>query len=194
MSEDIISCLLLTAFIDIANFHNGKGDASVNKQIKRFEGKVMKIGVISDTHASSLSPEIIEKLKGLNLNLIIHCGDYTGVDIVHQLKELGNFCGVAGNMDPPAIRELLKEKEVIEVGDKRIGVFHGHGLFLTDRRLEKEFKGEKIDLYLHGHTHRLRNEKKKDIYYLNPGPFPKSMLIVSLEKGKEIKIEVVSFE
>jgi uncharacterized protein len=153
----------------------------------------MRIGVISDTHSSALSNELIEKLKGLNLDLIIHCGDYTDINVVHQLRALGNFCGVAGNMDPPSIREILKEKEIIEVEGKRIGVFHGHGLFFMDRKLENKFKGEKIDIYLHGHTHRLRNEKKKDIYFLNPGPFPKSMLIVNLEKSREIEVEVVRF-
>ena len=150
----------------------------------------MRIGVLSDTHALSLSPDILEKLRGLNLDLIIHCGDYTDINVVHQLMSLGNFCGVAGNMDPSAIRNLLKEKEIIEVEGKRIGVFHGHGLFFTDKKLEDKFRVEKIDLYIHGHTHRLRKEKKKDTYYLNPGPFPKSMLIINLEKGKEIEIEI----
>lgn len=153
----------------------------------------MRIGVLSDTHASSLYPEVLEKLKGLNLDLIIHCGDYTDINVVHQLKALGNFCGVAGNMDPSEIRYILKEKEIIEVEGRRIGIFHGYGLFFTDRKLENIFKGEKIDIYIHGHTHRLRKEKKKDIYYLNPGPFPKSMLIVSLGKDKEIEVEIVRF-
>ena len=151
----------------------------------------MKIGMISDTHTSSLSLEILEKLKSLNLDLIIHCGDYTDIKVVHQLKALGNFCGVAGNMDSSEIRKTLKEKEIVEVGGKRIGIFHGHGLFLTDKKLENRFEGEKIDIYLHGHTHQLRKEKKKDVYYLNPGSFPKSMLIVTLEEG--IEIEIVRF-
>lgn len=153
----------------------------------------MRVGVISDTHTSSLSAEEIEKLKSLNLDLIVHCGDYTGVKVVYQLKALGNFCGVAGNMDPPAVREILKEKENIEVDGKMIGIFHGHGLFVTDRKLKKVFKGEKIDIYLYGHTHRLRNEKKDNIYYLNPGPFRSSMLIVTLEKDKAIDVEIVKF-
>lgn len=153
----------------------------------------MRIGVLSDTHTSSLSHEVLERLKGLNLDLIIHCGDYADINVIHQLKALGNFCGVAGNMDPPEIRKTLKEKEIIEVEGKRIGVIHGYGLFFIDKKLEDKFKGEKIDLYLHGHTHRLRREKKKGVYYLNPGPFPKSMLIISLEKGKEIEVEIVRF-
>jgi putative phosphoesterase len=151
----------------------------------------VKIGVLSDTHVSSLSSEVIEKLKNLNLDLIIHCGDYTGLDVVHQLQALGNFCGVVGNMDSPEIKNLLREKEVIEVEGKRIGVVHKHGLFFSDRRLENRFRGEKIDIFIHGHTHQLRNERKGDIYYLNPGSFPKSMLIINLEKGKEMEIEAV---
>ena len=56
----------------------------------------MKIGLLSDTHVSSLSSEVIERPKNLNLDLIIHCGDYTGINVVHQLKALGTFYGVAG--------------------------------------------------------------------------------------------------
>ena len=153
----------------------------------------MRIGVISDTHTSHLSDDAIAKLKALNLDLIVHCGDYTGVDVVHQLKALGNFYGVAGNMDSEIIWKLLNEKEIIEAEGKRIGVFHEHGLFLTDRELEKAFRGEKIDLYLHGHTHRLREEKKNDIYYLNPGSFNRSMLILTIERAKETQVEVVRF-
>jgi putative phosphoesterase len=149
----------------------------------------MKIGVLSDTHVSRLSPETIERLKGLKLDLIIHCGDYTGVNVVYQLRALGNFCGVAGNMDSAEIKNILKEKEVIEVEGKKIGVVHRHVLFFSDRRMENRFQGEKIDILIHGHTHQLRRESKGDIFYLNPGSFPESMLIIHLEKGKEIEIE-----
>jgi putative phosphoesterase len=152
----------------------------------------MKIGILSDTHVSSLSSEVIQRLKSLNLDLIIHCGDYTGIDVIHQLKALGKFCGVAGNMDPPEIRNILKEKEVIEVEGKRIGVIHKHGLFFSDRKMENRFQGEKIDIFIHGHTHILRKEKKGDVYYLNPGPFPRSMLIINLEKDKKMEVETKS--
>ncbi len=150
----------------------------------------MRVGILSDSHVSSLSPEIVEKLKSLNLNLIIHCGDYTGVHVVHQLQALGNFYGVAGNMDPLEIRTILKEKELIVTEGKKFGIYHGHGIFFFDKGLKSKFEGERIDIYVHGHTHRLRKEKKGGVYYLNPGRFP-SMLIINLEKGKEINIETV---
>ena len=151
----------------------------------------MKIGVLSDTHVSSLSSEVIEKLKSLNVDLIIHCGDYTGVNVVYQLQALGKFCGVAGNMDSPEIKNILKEKEVIEVERKKIGVVHRHGLVFGDRKMENRFQGERIDIFIHGHTHILRKEKKGEVYYLNPGQFPESMLIINLERDKEIEIEAI---
>lgn len=150
----------------------------------------MRIGVISDSHSSALPAWLINKLSALTLDLIIHCGDYTDINVVNQLRSIGHFCGVAGNMDELSIKKALKEKEILEIEGKKIGVFHGYGLF-TDAKLENAFKGEKIDIYLHGHTHQLRNEKKKDIYFLNPGVFPKSMLIINLEKDKEVEVQAV---
>jgi putative phosphoesterase len=152
---------------------------------------VMRVGVLSDSHVASLSQDDLGKLRSLNLDLIIHCGDYTGIDVVHQLQSLGNFCGVAGNMDSVDIRTQLKEKELIEVEGKQFAIFHGHGFFFLDKRLKGQFKGKKIDVYVHGHTHRLRKEKKEGVYYLNPGRFP-SMLIINLERGKEIDIETMT--
>ncbi len=96
-------------------------------------------------------------------------------------------------MDPSEIRKILREREIIEVEGKRIGVIHRYGLFFSDRKLEDKFKGERIDIFIHEHTHQLRKEKKGKVYYLNPGPFPESMLIVNLEKDKEIELEIVRF-
>jgi hypothetical protein len=104
----------------------------------------MKIGVLSDTHVSSLSSEVIERLKSLNLDLTIHCGDYTDVNVVHQLQALGNFCGVAGNMDSPEIKNILTEKEVIEVEGERIGVVLGMGCSLVIERWKTNFKGKRL--------------------------------------------------
>lgn len=147
--------------------------------------------MLSDSHVTSLSPELLEKLRRLNLDLILHCGDYTGINVVRQLQSMGNFCGVAGNMDSMEIKKQLKEKELIEVEGRRFAIYHGHETIFLDKGLKNKFKGKKIDVYVHGHTHRLRKEKKGGVYYLNPGRFP-SILVINLEKGKEIDIETVT--
>ena len=70
----------------------------------------MRIGVLSDTHSQELSNKLAETLQGLDLDLIIHCGDFTGKKVVDQLNSIGKFAGVAGNMDPPEIQRILKRK------------------------------------------------------------------------------------
>lgn len=150
----------------------------------------MRIGVLSDTHSQELSNKLMERLQGLNLDLIIHCGDFTGKKVVEQLKGTGKFVGVAGNMDPPEIHKILNRKEIIEIEGKRIGIFHGYGLF-TDEKLVSEFGKEKIDLFLYGHTHQLRQEIKEGIYYLNPGAWGKSMIVIVIEKHKDISLDII---
>lgn len=152
----------------------------------------MRIGVLSDTHVRELSNKLIETLRSLNLDLIIHCGDFTGKKVIEQLTKIGKFIGVAGNMDPPEIHRILKKKEITEIDGKRIGVFHGYGLF-TDERLVNEFKGEKIDLFLYGHTHQLRKETKEGVHYLNPGALGKSMIVITIEKNKDINARIIEF-
>ncbi len=152
----------------------------------------MRIGLLSDSHKNELSEDDLRKLKELNMNLIVHCGDFTEIRVVEQLQDLGKFLGVAGNMDSLEIKRILKEKETLEVEGKRIAITHGYGFF-TDHKLEEIFKGEEIDIFFYGHTHSLRREMRKGIYYLNPGPFRKSMLLVTIEKEKDLSAEVIRF-
>ncbi len=150
----------------------------------------MRIGVLSDTHSRELPTHLIETLQGLNLDLIIHCGDYTGKKVVEQLNATRKFVGVAGNMDPPEIHQILKKKEILEVEGKRVGIFHGYGFF-TDEKLINEFKNEAIDLYVYGHTHELRKEIKGGVYYINPGAYGKSIIVINIDKQKGITLEVI---
>ena len=65
----------------------------------------MLIGVLSDTHASGIEqlPEkLVESLR--EVDLIIHLGDFTGKGLLSDLRGLGDFRGVSGNMDSPAVR------------------------------------------------------------------------------------------
>ena len=149
----------------------------------------MRIGVLSDSHKDELSDDDLRKLKDLQADLIVHCGDFTGERVLEQLKEFGKFLGVAGNMDSPDIKKKLKGKEILEAEGKIIGVTHGYGFF-TDHKLEEMFKEEEIDIFFYGHTHSLRKEIKEGIYYLNPGPFRQSMLLVTIEKDKDINVEL----
>jgi len=132
----------------------------------------MRICVISDTHArriSDLPPALIDIMK--ESDAIVHLGDFDTVELVHELKRLGNFYGVVGNHDFTRIRAVLPETDVLDVDGKRLGLVHGDGRMPSglQRGLKARFKGERLDAILYGHTHITQNEVIDDTLYFNPG-------------------------
>ncbi len=158
----------------------------------------MKIVVLSDTHSdsvSSLSKLLVEELS--TSDLIIHAGDFTGKQFVDDLRRLGKFQGVYGNIDGPEVRHELPEIATIDVEGFRIGVNHpaeGGSPMTIESRIRKKF--DNVQVIIHGHSHRTKNEKKDGILWFNPGSatgkFPalkKSYGILTVED--EIKGEII---
>ena len=131
----------------------------------------MKIGVLSDSHAHSLDDlpkKAVDVLSGMDL--IIHAGDYTGKRLLDDLRNLGNFKGVYGNMDPFEIRRELPSIKVLEVGKYKIGVTHpseGGSPFGLEKRVRKKFGH--VDVIIYGHSHMIKNKVTNNILYFNPG-------------------------
>lgn len=158
----------------------------------------MKIVVIADTHARSLD-ELPEQIADAckKSDLIVHCGDYTSKRFLNELKKLGEFKGVYGNMDVDEVRKELQEKIVFEIKGVKIGVIHGWGApFGLEDRVKKVFENKKVDLILYGHSHFPHHAIKESIYFLNPGTatgsfpsFGKSYGLVTIDK--KIKCEIV---
>jgi len=133
----------------------------------------MRIGVISDTHipinAKDIPRKILEEFK--NADMIIHAGDLVDLSVLDKLNRVcKNIKAVRGNMDSPAVRNKLPEKELITVKNFRIGVMHGWGP--PDKligMMSEAFKKDKVSLIIFGHSHQALNVKKDDIIYFNPG-------------------------
>ena len=131
----------------------------------------MKIVVLSDTHTDSidtLARKLLDELR--TAELIIHSGDFTGKQLVDDLRRLGQFRGVYGNIDGPDVRRELPEIDTIGVGGFRIGVNHpaeGGSPMTIEQRIRKKF--DKVDVIIHGHSHRTKNERKDGILWFNPG-------------------------
>ncbi len=133
----------------------------------------MKIVVISDTHipdrAAGLPVKLTEEIR--SADMVIHAGDFVGFEFFQKLKSLcKDLKAVCGNMDPLEIKTSLPQKEIFKVGNFKIGVFHGYGA--PNRILEiinSEFKSEKLDIIVFGHTHSALNEKREGIVFFNPG-------------------------
>jgi putative phosphoesterase len=131
-----------------------------------------RIAVISDTHAKSIDGLPSELLVELaEADLVVHCGDYTGVALLGELRHLAKrFIGVYGNTDPKEIRDELPDKTVFEVDGKRIGVIHptwGGPPWGIEEGIAREFEG--VDIILFGHTHDVCHKNMDGVVLLNPG-------------------------
>jgi putative phosphoesterase len=150
----------------------------------------MKIGVISDTHATSfdqLPDQILRTLA--EVDLIIHAGDFVARDVLDGLKRLGEVKAVAGNMDSKELKQILPEKETLIIEGKRVGIIHGWGSpYGIDDRVGGMF--DDVDIIVYGHSHYSQNEMKKGILFFNPGQAKNSFGILTI--GQEVSGEIIN--
>ncbi|MDD5437005.1 MAG: metallophosphoesterase family protein [Candidatus Omnitrophica bacterium] len=131
----------------------------------------MKILVISDTHIPRTShdmPEAVYKaIEGVDM--IIHAGDFVEKDFYDKLKGLRELKGVCGYMDSAELRRILKPKEIIEVGNFKLGLIHGYGApaNLLDT-VRSEFNKD-VSAVIFGHSHAALNVVKDGVLFFNPG-------------------------
>ena len=129
-----------------------------------------RLGVIADTHLASpdATLERIVRQYFSDVDMILHLGDYVNYAVAAYLIGNKKLIGVAGNMDPPEIRNAFPFKHVLELGNFRIGLIHGWGApFGLERKIWKEF-GD-VHAVVYGHTHKAVNHRKHGVLFFNPG-------------------------
>jgi putative phosphoesterase len=130
----------------------------------------MRILVLSDTHiprsAADIPKLIYDEIE--KVDMILHAGDFIEKAFLDKLAVLRETKAVCGNMDSPKLKEILKQKEMISVGNLRIGLIHGYGapseLVAT---VSSEFSS--VDAIVFGHSHSALNLVKDGVLYFNPG-------------------------
>jgi len=133
----------------------------------------MKIIAISDTHikfssiADILPSELVEMLK--KADLIIHAGDFVSKKAYDEFSGMNRLVAVHGNMDDPDLKNMLPEREVIEIEGIKIGLIHQAALSLQEttgaRYMAKEMG---VDVLVFGHIHKPVIEKS-DVLLACPG-------------------------
>jgi putative phosphoesterase len=115
----------------------------------------------------TLPAACVERLRAVEL--ILHAGDLVALSFLEELRSLGPPVeAVHGNVDEPALRELLPRERVVEVGELRIGMAHVPGPRAgREARLAARFPGCQAVVY--GHTHQPQVERVGGIWILNPG-------------------------
>lgn len=152
----------------------------------------MKIGIISDTHDDLDSlRSAIRIFKREQISFVIHAGDFVFPGVVDELRNLKNalpelrMVGVLGNNDGEKVILLKKFIEIggelkadfddREISGSRFGIYHG----TSENLREAAIRSGIYDVFIHGHTHKRRNERVeislknevviKRIQVLNPG-------------------------
>ena len=136
----------------------------------------MFIGVISDTHNNIKNiGKIISILNNEKVDLVIHTGDITKAETLKKFSLLNcPLTGVFGNNDRSEVglQEVCEENNFkfqepplsLNLDGIKVVVFHEPDLI--DGYLQNH---KDLDIILHGHTHRYREETINDIIYFNPG-------------------------
>jgi len=152
----------------------------------------VRIAVLADTHVHKLEhlpKRITDTLS--TVDLIIHAGDFTDVQLLKELKRLREVKAVQGNMDSIELKTMLPVKEIVEVGNKRIGITHGSGgPWGIEERVRKVFESDRINVIVYGHSHQSRNNVINGILFFNPGKATNSFGILTIDG--EAKGEVIS--
>jgi len=133
----------------------------------------MRIGVIADTHipdrAMQIPKQVLDDFK--NADMLIHAGDLVELSVIETMKKAcPDVKVVCGNMDGLEVRKAFPEKEIIKVGNYKIGIIHGYGPpnKLIDT-LNEVFKNDTVDMIVYGHSHIGVVENIGNIIYFNPG-------------------------
>ena len=161
------------------------------------------IAVTSDTHygdkTTNMPPLLFEHLKEEKPDLILHAGDVTSAELLERLGEFAPTIAVRGNAD----HLRLPEEEVVEAGDIRIGLLHGHQFFsLNAQFLSLKALDMGVDLLIFGHTHRFYQDTYsihgRRVILLNPGSptFPRmdspGFALLRID-GESVRVERITF-
>ena len=136
----------------------------------------MQIGVVSDTHNNLKNIDrIISLFNEENIDLVIHTGDVTNAISMEKFSRLKcKLIGVYGNNDrnEKGLKEVAfkynflfqEPPNSINLRNRNIAIFHEPDLISSYLKEHKD-----IDLVLHGHTHRYREEFIGGTLCFNPG-------------------------
>ena len=158
----------------------------------------MLIGLISDTHipdrARELPQNVLDSFK--NVDLILHAGDLTSLEVIEELEKIAPVMAVQGNMDRVNGIDLPKAR-VIKAEGLRIGMVHGEVYPRADTQqllyLAKELEA---DILISGHSHQPKIEQKEGILLLNPGSpivprlADRTVMVLEID-NKEVDVEII---
>ncbi len=132
----------------------------------------MRIVALSDTHMPRRAKELPQPVRAAlaDTDYIIHAGDITALEVLDTLAAYAPVAAVAGNIDPPELRDALSEKKLLRLCGFAIGICHGHGSKgSTLQRAIAAFEGAGANMVVFGHSHIPYLGRHDGTLLLNPG-------------------------
>ena len=158
----------------------------------------MLIGLISDTHipdrARIIPQNVIDTFS--DVDLILHAGDLTSLDVIEELENIAPVMAVQGNMDRANGINLPKAK-TLEVEGVKIGMVHGEVYPRADtQQLVYLAKQLDVNILVSGHSHQPKIEQTDGVLLINPGspivPRLADRTVMLLEiHNKEVDVQIV---
>jgi putative phosphoesterase len=131
----------------------------------------VRIAIVSDTHLPRGRRRIPDRCwaEMAAADLIVHAGDFTAVEVLHDLEALGPpVAAVHGNIDSPELRSRLPEARMLEAGGARIALVHDAGPARGRlARMQRRFPDS--DAVVFGHSHIPIHERSEGFQLFNPG-------------------------
>ena len=152
----------------------------------------MKILVVSDTHRNNTNYLKVLKKTG-PLDLVVHCGDVEGSEMIIAGAAGCPVQMVRGNND--FFSNLPKEKEFM-IGRYKVWLTHGHNYYIAMNHeiIKQEAREREADIVMCGHTHKPVVDIGSGLTLINPGSisYPRqdnrrpSYILMELDRDGEV--------
>lgn len=149
----------------------------------------MRIGLLSDSHGrAARTRDAVRILVDRGAVMLLHMGDIETEEVIDQLAGVDARIVFGNNDDERSLGRYATSIGVrvlhplgrIEADGRTIAFTHGHlGTCVRD--------GSSADYFVHGHTHRQRDERRGATRFINPGalhratPYSVAMLDPALD-------------
>ena len=141
-----------------------------------YNGSIMRIGLISDTHVpeveSELPLQVIEVFQGVDL--ILHAGDIFTPSVLDDLERIAPVLAALGDDDYARADKRVKEKHILELEGQILWLVHMGPLYFTagqwlTRNPSEQEEDTSPDIIVFGHEHRTLVQRSSGVLYVNPG-------------------------
>jgi len=154
------------------------------------------LAILADTHMPradrSLPGPLLSALTGADM--IVHLGDFTGLDVVELLERSAPLVAVHGNNDEPEVRKRFPAFLRLTLAGYAIAMLHGH---LGGRTAVQAARAiTDADIVLFGHSHRPTCRSENGRLLFNPGsPTDRRMARYpsygAIELGEDVRARII---